>query len=66
MLLRATTVPGNNMYRGSMRDVRTQMLYRMEMVPEPREAKNKALAMIFENDFYIFLFIGIFYLLGPE
>ena len=30
------------------------MLYRMEMVPEPREAKNEGLAMTFVKYFYTF------------
>ena len=36
------------------------MLYRMEMVPEPREAKNEGLAMIFVKHLCTFFTFFIF------
>ena len=40
------------------------MLYATEMVPEPREAKNEGLAMIFGNLSFAFFYFFIFCCLG--
>ena len=42
------------------------MLYATEMVPEPREAQNEGLAMIFGKNIFAFSYFYIFCLLGPE
>ena len=40
------------------------MLYAAEMVPEPREAKNEGLAMIFVKIIFTFFHFFIFLLFG--
>ena len=42
------------------------MLYAAEMVPEPREAKNEGLAMIFGFFFFTFSFYFYLLLFGSE